>query len=84
MEHADWVAFLGRLHPAILHLPIGLVAGVALLEFLGLLNRKAAMRTAPASLVVAAALSAIAAAVSGVVLAREPGYGGENRTRQSQ
>ncbi|GMU81028.1 MAG: hypothetical protein AMXMBFR47_08990 [Planctomycetota bacterium] len=75
MEHADWVAFLGRLHPAILHLPIGLIAGVALLEFLSLVNRKAAVRTAPASLVVVAAISAIAAAVSGVVLAREPGYG---------
>lgn len=77
MQHADFVAFLGRLHPAIVHLPIGLLAAVALLEFLGLVNRKAALRSAPASLVIVAALAAIAAAVSGTLLAREPDYGGD-------
>lgn len=78
MENADVVAFLGRLHPVVLHLPIGLLAGVALLELVGLFSRKSATRSAPVSLVVVAALSAIAAAVSGILWAREPAYGGDS------
>ena len=30
---SNWIPFLGRFHPVLLHLPIGLFVGVVLLEF---------------------------------------------------
>src|SRR6204780_5662703 len=36
--HADWQQFLGRFHPLVVHLPIGLVLLVPVLEFAGKLR----------------------------------------------
>ena len=33
-SHADWLQFLGRFHPLLVHLPIGLIVLLPLLEFL--------------------------------------------------
>src|SRR6202451_893718 len=33
--HADWLQFLGRFHPLVVHLPIGLILLVPLLEIAG-------------------------------------------------
>lgn len=63
----DPVLTLGRLHLLILHLPIGLVAGLAVLRSLPAL-RTAAVMPALRSLWVIAALSGIAAALTGWVL----------------
>ena len=76
------LVFSGRLHPVVLHLPIGLAAGVFVLEFLLLFCRDADQRRAlrVRALVPLAwltALTAIAAAASGWFLSRESGYGGE-------
>jgi len=68
--------FLGRLHPVVLHLPIGLLAGLVALDLLGLIRRSPVPREARAPLAWLAALSAAAAAGSGLVLHEEPGYGG--------
>jgi hypothetical protein len=40
--HADWLQFLGRFHPALLHLPIGLIVLVPVLEIAG--ARRPALR----------------------------------------
>ena len=33
--HADWQQFLGRFHPLVVHIPIGLILLVPMLEFAG-------------------------------------------------
>jgi uncharacterized membrane protein len=73
MEIADFARF-GRLHPLVLHLPIGLVAAAFVLELLALRGR--ATRPAQGPLLVLAALAAIFTAGSGWVLAHEDGYDG--------
>jgi uncharacterized membrane protein len=52
--HSDWLQFLGRFHPALLHLPIGLIVLVPVLEIAG--ARRAALRDA-ADFVLRAALA---------------------------
>ena len=42
--HQDWLQFLGRFHPALLHLPIGLIVLVPVLEIAG--ARRPALREA--------------------------------------
>ncbi|MHC4376830.1 MAG: c-type cytochrome domain-containing protein, partial [Planctomycetota bacterium] len=69
------LAFLGRLHPLLLHLPIGLFAASALFELLGWF--KPSLRPARRLSNVVLALSAAAAAGSGYLLGGEAGYQGE-------
>jgi len=52
--HANWLQFLGRFHPALLHLPIGLIVLLPALEILG--ARRPALREA-ADFVLRAALA---------------------------
>ena len=52
--HADWLQFLGRFHPALLHLPIGLIVLVPVLEIAG--AKRQALREA-ADFVLRAALA---------------------------
>lgn len=52
--HADWLQFLGRFHPALLHLPIGLIILLPALEILG--SKRPALREA-ADFVLRAALA---------------------------
>lgn len=66
-----WLVALGRLHPLVLHLPIGLFAGIALLEFGALLLKKPVPRAAVATLSVFAAVMAAVTASSGWVLGDE-------------
>lgn len=73
----------GRMHPLVLHLPIGLLVGLGVLE---LLSRWSRIETNPrfvSILVWFAALSALVSAASGYVLSREGGYGSplENHKR---
>ncbi len=72
-----WLRFLGRFHPVVLHLPIGLFAGVVLLEVAALtrvIERKADIIRL---LVLASFLSASVAATSGALLSWEGGYNEE-------
>jgi len=78
----DDFARLGRLHPLVLHLPIGLVFAVFVLELLALRGVKT--RPAQGPLLVLAALFAITAATTGWVLAHEDGYGGVTLERHER
>lgn len=70
----QWLRFGGRLHPVVLHLPIGLWAGIAVLEFGGFVIRRQAPRATLAVLAWLAAITAALAAASGWLLADEGGY----------
>jgi uncharacterized membrane protein len=67
---------VGRLHPILVHLPIGLLVGCAALE---LAARRLRSKVGPGALSVLtwlAAGAALAAAASGLLLSREEGYAG--------
>lgn len=68
--HSDWLQFLGRFHPALLHLPIGLIALVPVLEIAG--ARRAALRDAADFVLRAALALALPTLALGYMLA----YGG--------
>jgi len=72
------IEFFGRLHPLLLHTPLGILPAVAILELLSLraLNEPP-LRTARLLLWWVFALSAVLAAATGVVLSRESEYGGQ-------
>ncbi len=72
----DWAAFLGRLHPLVLHLPIGLLAGWWLVELLAMVVREAGVRRARTLLLAATACSAVLATGSGWLLAEEGAHAG--------
>lgn len=74
MTLAALFEFFGRLHPMILHLPIGLLIGLVLLEAVDWRTRTATTRPAQHWLAWAFALSALVAAKSGFVLSYEKGY----------
>ena len=71
----DDFALFGRLHPLVLHFPIGLIYGALLLEVLA--TRGRVSRHAQGLLLWCAALSAAVSATAGWVLSHEEGYGGE-------
>lgn len=78
---SPWIEVFGRLHPMVLHLPIGLLTGLALVEAAQRLARKPPVsRAATGVLAWAAAGSALLTAASGLVLSYEPGYGGPGLT----
>jgi hypothetical protein len=66
-----WLAVFGRFHIIFLHLPIGLLPGIALLEYGAAILRKPTPRGAVLTLAVMTALVAGAALASGLVLAAE-------------
>lgn len=68
--------FAGRLHPLILHAPIGLLIGLVALEALGLARRRPLTRETRAPLAWLAALSAAVAVATGLILENE-GYAEE-------
>lgn len=71
----DLLATLGRFHPVILHVPIGLLAGVAVLE-LGSFRRHDTHAASRRLLAWCLVMAAIMAAGTGLLLQREDGYGG--------
>ena len=71
-EPTALLQFLGRLHPLVLHLPIGLWIGIVALEFGGAMVRRAPGRATLAILAWIAALGGAFAAGSGWLLSQEP------------
>lgn len=69
--------FIGRLHPLIVHLPIGFVLFAVALEGLSRTRRFVRLRHAVPLALVMSALSAIAAVLAGMLLARSGGYAGD-------
>ncbi|HEX6882741.1 MAG TPA: c-type cytochrome domain-containing protein [Planctomycetota bacterium] len=78
----DDLARFGRLHPLVLHFPIGLLLGALVLEALA--TRGKVARGALALYLWLAAGSAVLAASSGWILAHEDGYGGETLERHER
>lgn len=74
-EASPWLALLGRSHPLLLHLPIGILPAVALLEFGALALRRPSPRGAIVALAWLGGLTAALAATSGYVLAGSGEYG---------
>jgi len=63
---------IGRLHPLLLHFPIGLVLAAAAAELVAILTRRAAWRAAAAANVRAGAVMATLTAIAGWGLTRAP------------
>jgi uncharacterized membrane protein len=72
--HADWQQFLGRFHPLVVHLPIGLILLVPVLELAG--QFRPALREAAAFVLSLSFFSCAAAVVLGYLLAYGSGTTG--------
>jgi uncharacterized membrane protein len=77
--HADWLQFLGRFHPVLLHLPIGLIVLLPVLEIAG--EKRPALREAGALVLRAALALALPTLALGYMLAYGAGDTGATVTR---
>jgi uncharacterized membrane protein len=85
-EHADGevstlLLFFGRFHPILLHLPVGALALLCLME-LGCLTRAGEEKLGAAALLtlLVGAAGSVFAVIAGILLSREGGYEGANFT----
>lgn len=76
-KRADWLQFVGRFHPLLVHFPIALFLLVPLLEIAGQSTRLAYLRLSAGFVLTLATLAAIMAAILGWCLARSGGYSGK-------
>ncbi|MDP4610929.1 MAG: hypothetical protein NWT02_07050 [Opitutales bacterium] len=76
-ESVEWAQFLGRFHPVILHLPIGLFVGLFVVELAALLNRNDGLRRSAHILVWLMALTSVLSAYLGLLLASNGDYSGD-------
>ncbi|WP_225309652.1 DUF1549 domain-containing protein [Larkinella humicola] len=72
--------FLGRLHPLIVHFPVGLLCVALLLEIIGWSRKSNDMRAGITALVWIGAISSVVAAVLGLILINQEEYGGDTVT----
>ena len=77
--HADWQQFLGRFHPLLIHIPIGLIVLVPVLEIAG--SFRPALREAAGFVLVLGFVSCLAAVTLGFLLAYGSGDAGAGVTR---
>lgn len=77
--HADWQQFLGRFHPLVIHLPIGLILLVPLLEVAGVV--RPALREAAAFVLALCIPASLSAVLLGYLLAYGSGDIGVTVTR---
>jgi uncharacterized membrane protein len=74
----DWITqFLGRLHPMLVHLPIGILFLAFIFECLSRFRRYKKLRSAIQPALLLGVLSAIASAITGWYLSQEGGYDNE-------
>lgn len=78
-ETSSLLLFVGRFHPIFLHLPVGALALLCLLE-LGCLTRSGEERLGGAALFIllVGSAGAVLAVLAGILLSREGGYAGGN------
>jgi mono/diheme cytochrome c family protein len=77
--HADWQQFLGRFHPLVVHLPVGLLVLIPLLEVAG--KSRPALREAAGFILGLALISCLGALTLGYLLAYGGGTTGVTVTR---
>jgi uncharacterized membrane protein len=77
--HADWLQFLGRFHPLLVHLPIGLIVLLPLLEFAG--TKRQSLREAAGFVLHIALATCVLAIILGLLLAYGSGEIGTTVTR---
>jgi hypothetical protein len=77
---SDLGAFLGRFHPLVVHLPIGILIAAGLLEALARTQRFAGVRPAVGPTLIVGAAGAVLSAASGWLLGESGGYGGDTYT----
>jgi len=77
--HADWLQFLGRFHPLLVHLPIGLIVLLPLLEFAG--TRRQSLREAAGFVLQISLAACVLAIIFGLLLAYGSGEIGTTVTR---
>ena len=75
-EHAEWLQFIGRFHPLMVHFPIALFLLVPIFEILGRSDRFTHLRLSVNFVLVLATLGATTAALLGWCLGRSGGYSG--------
>jgi uncharacterized membrane protein len=75
-ERSDWLQFIGRFHPLVIHFPIALFLLVPILEIAGRNIRFAYLRLSADFILALATLSASFAAILGWFLGRSGGYSG--------
>ena len=78
-EASDFVIFIGRFHPILLHLPVGILAVLCLFELI-CSTRRGEQKFGDASLLmlVLGSAGAVLAVFAGIMLSREGGYVGGN------
>ena len=69
--------FLGRLHPLIVHFPVGLLCVALLLEIIDWSRKSNDMRAGITALIWIGAISSVVAAVFGLILSNQEDYGGD-------
>lgn len=74
-DGGDWVLFLGRFHPLLVHFPIGLLLFAVLLEFLSRVKGYEGIGAAVPVALLAGALTGLASGVTGYMLSTGGGYG---------
>lgn len=74
MLDSSLVAVLGRLHPVVLHLPIGILVALALLEVVALVRGRPPAREARVGLAWMGAVFAVVSVATGLTLSRESSY----------
>jgi uncharacterized membrane protein len=77
--HADWLQFLGRFHPLLVHLPIGLIVLLPLLEFAG--TKRQSLRDAAGFVLQIALATCVLSIIFGLLLAYGSGEIGTTVTR---
>ncbi|MGC6505512.1 MAG: DUF1592 domain-containing protein [Coraliomargaritaceae bacterium] len=76
-ESSRLLLFFGRFHPVLLHVPIGALLGLGLLEIIHWVRPQLNLNTACSILLWFSAFSAIPAVIAGILLASEGGYNEE-------
>ena len=79
-SHGSTAQFLGRFHPILVHLPIGLLVAVPILEIVGWVARRPELRASAGFLLGLAAAGALVAAADGWLLGWSGGYSGPTVT----
>lgn len=74
---SDWTAFYGRFHPLLVHLPIGFIILISIIEILKMLGKLEVSNELIKIALLVTALSATLACVAGYFLSMEGGYNEE-------